>query len=65
MHEWRLGTHELVNDSISYLGWRDVQVKIRGLRVEMEEVEEVLKSANDSIIHVIHICHCDQSRRWS
>jgi aryl carrier-like protein len=35
--------------SIHYLGRRDSQIKIRGLRIELEEIETVLKGAAETI----------------
>jgi aryl carrier-like protein len=38
--------------TITYLGRRDTQVKIRGLRVELGEIEEIVKASNDAILNV-------------
>jgi aryl carrier-like protein len=38
-----------IDGSIIYLGRRDTQVKIRGLRVELGEIEEVLKAASNAV----------------
>ncbi|KAF8580409.1 hypothetical protein K439DRAFT_1662792 [Ramaria rubella] len=50
-----------VDGSFSYLGRRDTQIKIRGLRVEIGEIETVLKAASDLITNAvvlkIHVGH--------
>ncbi|KAF8581317.1 amino acid adenylation [Ramaria rubella] len=50
-----------VDGSFSYLGRRDTQIKIRGLRVEIGEIETVLKAASNLIANAvvlkIHIGH--------
>ena len=41
-----------INDrSIIYLGRRDTQIKIRGLRVEVGEIEHVLKAASSTVVN--------------
>lgn len=42
-----------VDDSITYLGRRDSQMKIRGLRVEAGEIESVLKAATEGITNAV------------
>jgi acyl-CoA synthetase (AMP-forming)/AMP-acid ligase II len=38
-----------VDGSITYLGRRDLQIKIRGLRVEVSEIENMLKATSEKI----------------
>jgi aryl carrier-like protein len=44
-----------VDGSITYLGRRNTQIKIRGLRVELGEIEEVLKTTNDAVVNAVVI----------
>lgn len=44
-----------VDYSITYLGRRDTQIKIRGLRIEIGEIEAVLKEASTDIANAVVI----------
>lgn len=44
-----------VDGSITYLGRRDTQIKIRGLRVEIGEIEVVLKTSSQLITNAVVI----------
>jgi acyl-coenzyme A synthetase/AMP-(fatty) acid ligase/aryl carrier-like protein len=41
-----------LDGSITYLGRRDTQIKINGLRVEVGEIEQVLKATSDAFANV-------------
>jgi acyl-coenzyme A synthetase/AMP-(fatty) acid ligase len=42
-----------IDGSIIYLGRLDAQIKIRGLRVEPGEIEEVLKASNAAVVNAV------------